>query len=724
MAQTQRGQLQIILLEGQKKYNMPENYLLQSDILRVAIKEHPAPVSVAANLGDLQGLYWAWKQIQAPYICVNFKDILPELTEELLEKLYSGKIKMILPRVYFSNQLQEVYRSAYYGFDFRLMLSVLKKEYPGYYRHAKEKVLDKTELIEPGGIFEKKTFNKICTWMFHVLQRCAQYIPLRRSEYQNLFLEHLGPYLFTIYVSYWKKKNPYELETAEKLNVEEEVSGQEPETLPSVTKSSAEEILSYLFKLVEAGKMEEASAYARKLPEERKEVLKARKIFEQYERERRYYKLTQLDKEKDWQKLLMQPEKTASFEIRKGSPRLLIFEWNSIGNNVNVQALRDFGFECHTIRAPYKIGTFDEDILDQLNRHLDFNRFDAVFSLNCIGIVAEACYTHDIPYIAWCYDSPTYTGRHWYLLYPTTYVFLFDSDDAKHYEEAKIPHAYYMPLAVNLKYFEEALSSKEDSLKYKSDISFVGSLYDSSLPKAMGYLTDYQKAYLNALMDNQIDVYGYNFFPGVLSQNFMEWLGNPRFNQYINLDFEKDMKKSSKETAVSGRLQILLNKQTTNKERILLLNLLAKYHEVKLYSYKNSEALKGLTFCGTADYYTEMPKIFRHSKINLNATLRSIQNGIPLRCLDIMGCHGLLLTNYQKDFDDHFADEKNVLFYTDAQEALEKANFYIAHDSLREKVAQAGYETVKKYYDYPVKLKEIFEMAGLEHLIPKVHRTK
>jgi spore maturation protein CgeB len=335
-------------------------------------------------------------------------------------------------------------------------------------------------------------------------------------------------------------------------------------------------------------------------------------------------------------------------------------------------------------------------------------------------MLAEACFVHNVPYIAWCYDSPSYTGPHWYLFYPTTHVFTCDSDDAAHYKEGGIEQAHYMPLAVSTEYFEGIACTEADKAKYASEISFVGSLYDSSLPKAMSYLTDYQKAYLMALMDNQMDVYGHSFLPGLISPKFMDWLDEPKFNKAINSDFEKE--KAKGDTAAAGKLQLLMNKQITNRERQLLLNLLAKYHEVKLYSYKNSEALHGLTFCGAADYYVEMPKIFRHSKINLNATMRSIQNGIPLRCLDVMACHGLLLTNYQKDFDDHFKDGENVLFYTNAEEALEKANFYLAHDTLREKIAEAGYQTVKKYYNYPDKIREMLELAKLDYLIPKERR--
>ena len=200
----------------------------------------------------------------------------------------------------------------------------------------------------------------------------------------------------------------------------------------------------------------------------------------------------------------------------------------------------------------------------------------------------------------------------------------------------------------------------------------------------------------------------------------MKWLNQTQFNYLINKEW--DGEEARKDATSAGRLDLLLCKQTTNKERLLLLNLLGKYHEVKLYSYKNNEALKNLTFCGTADYNSEMPKIFRLSRINLNATLRSIRNGIPLRCLDIMACGGLLLTNYQKDFDDHFQDGENVLFYSDAGDALEKANFYLAHEEIRAKIARAGYETVKKYYSYSVKIKEMLELAGLQELLPPKRR--
>lgn len=668
--------------------------------------------------GKTKALYQIWKKSKASYVLINADNIMPEVSEEQLTELKQGKITMLFPRVYCQENMQENYRTLYYDFDFRLMLSVLKRYYPAYHKHAKENILDRKELLLFGGIFRKDVFDKICTWIFGVFEQCIKYIPKHFSKKQQCYLEYLLPYLFTIYVTYWKEKYPYSLSYPKILKEKEK---QEKNIIfEYYDKISRKEVLEHIDSLMKERNVEQAVAFMKTVPEGREDLKDIAFVFKDYEREKRYYETTNIDKIKDWKKLLGERKKQESPGILTGKPKLLIFQWNSIGHEVNVRAFQSFGFECHTIQVPYDRNIFDEACLEQLNRHLDFHQFDLVFSLNCIGMVAEACYVHDIPYIAWCYDSPSFTGQKGYLYYPTTHVFLFDSDDAKHYEIAGVKQAHYMPLAVNMEYFDSIVCTKKEIQKYGAEISFIGSLYDTSLPEAMSYLTDYQKGYLNAVMDNQLDVYGHNFFPGILSEDFMKWLEHPQFNKILNAEFDKE--KAKEDLPAAGRLQLILNKQTTNKERLLLLNLLAKHHEVKLYSYKNSEALKGMIYCGTADYYTEMPKIFRYSKINLNATLRSIQHGIPLRCLDIMACHGLLLTNYQKDFDDHFEDEKNVLFYTDAEEALEKANFYLAHESLREKIADAGYEVVKKYYDYPQKIEEILRIAALEHLIPAKRR--
>ena len=110
---------------------------------------------------------------------------------------------------------------------------------------------------------------------------------------------------------------------------------------------------------------------------------------------------------------------------------------------------------------------------------------------------------------------------------------------------------------------------------------------------------------------------------------------------------------------------------------------------------------------GTADYIDVMPFVFNQSRINLNITLRSIDTGIPQRCMDIMGCGGFLLSNYQEDFfldavtedgSAAFMPGVDYDFYSSSEELLDKAGYYLSHEDERARIARNGYEKVKKYY--------------------------
>lgn len=95
-----------------------------------------------------------------------------------------------------------------------------------------------------------------------------------------------------------------------------------------------------------------------------------------------------------------------------------------------------------------------------------------------------------------------------------------------------------------------------------------------------------------------------------------------------------------------------------------------------------------------------MPIVFQNSKINLNMTLRSIHTGIPLRAMDIMGCGGFLLTNYQEDFLEYFEPNVDYVYYSGQRELLDLADYYLAHEEERIEIARNGYQKVKAGHTY------------------------
>lgn len=104
-----------------------------------------------------------------------------------------------------------------------------------------------------------------------------------------------------------------------------------------------------------------------------------------------------------------------------------------------------------------------------------------------------------------------------------------------------------------------------------------------------------------------------------------------------------------------------------------------------------------------------MPHVFKTNKINQNISLKCIQSGIPLRALDILGCEGFLLSNYQPELLEYFTPNVDCAVYSSIEEAKDLTDYYLKHDDERKKIAKHGYKTVKEHFSYDIQLKQIFD---------------
>lgn len=150
-----------------------------------------------------------------------------------------------------------------------------------------------------------------------------------------------------------------------------------------------------------------------------------------------------------------------------------------------------------------------------------------------------------------------------------------------------------------------------------------------------------------------------------------------------------------------------LARRVTALERMEALKKLSEKQEVWLFSDCEELSLTEVRQMGRVDYYNQMPQVFEASKINLNITLRSIQTGIPPRVLDIMGCRGFLITNYQQEMEEYFTRGIHYEDYRSIEELEEKTAYYLRHDVERERIAEHGYERVKEEFCYRKRLQQI-----------------
>ncbi len=382
---------------------------------------------------------------------------------------------------------------------------------------------------------------------------------------------------------------------------------------------------------------------------------------------------------------------------------LLLYDACSYTQNDIIDTLGYMGISYRNILYKLTDLTQDDFFSYRFEKIVKENQYDAVFSVNYYPIIAKICRNCHIKYISWSYDSPLHIPEmEETLSFPTNYVFFFDRIEKERYAAKGFDTVYHLPLAVNSNRLSQMHMSPKEMEKYCSDISFVGQLYDSTLPELMAPLNEYEKGYLTAILEAQLHVYGYYFIEDLLTDTIMD---------NINKSYRR-----IGQTAISltkNGLSGAIAKQITRMERLTLLSTLGELYQTTLYSHQLDESLSHLRYGGSVQYYTQMPYVFRYSKINLNPTLRSIQSGIPLRALDIMGSGGFLLSNYQPELAEYFVNEKEVVMYESLEDAVEKAGFYLQHDTIRKKIAENGYRKTTECFNYVDRMEEVFRICKL-----------
>ena len=356
-------------------------------------------------------------------------------------------------------------------------------------------------------------------------------------------------------------------------------------------------------------------------------------------------------------------------------------------------------FDRDNIDSKYNNEEFEDLLKNELEKG-----YDCVFTTNFYPVIARVCHESEIIYISWSYDSPMNLTGTDEMEHPTNYLFLFDRSDVERYKKAGLEHVYHLPLAVNC----DRLNMVRSDNRYSTDVSFLGQLYSSTLPVLKKIMAPYQQELIDQLVQTQLKIYGNWFVEDMLTDKILADMNN----HFRSLSPDA-IQLTREELAYS------IAQQITYCERITLMRLIrSKGYSLDLYtralSETDSQLLKGITVHGTLSYGVEMPGLFKSSKINLNVTLKILKSGIPLRALDIMGCGGFLLTNYQPEIEEYFKDGTDVAVYRSMEEAVDKAVYYLAHEDARIRIAQSGYEIVKNKFRYEDRINEMFRIAGLE----------
>ncbi len=354
------------------------------------------------------------------------------------------------------------------------------------------------------------------------------------------------------------------------------------------------------------------------------------------------------------------------------------------------------------VKVSYPISSYvaDKGFNDYIVRILDKDNFDCIFTMNYIPALAKISFLRKIKYIAWISDSPNYTTYSEMIHSPYNYIFHFDKKEVENLRSTGAKNIFHMPLEVNTKRVTKQIeTSKTQKNKYKADVSFLGSLYsDRDFFDKITGINDYQKGFVDAVIKAQLLFQGCDLIEEALPKSFIESV-----LKLVDFNMDSEIKLSDEKILLD-----LIRKKATSIERIELLNFIANKYQVVLYTGSADNMLYHVENRGYLDYNTQMPVMFNSSKINLNITLRSIQSGISLRALDIMGAGGFLISNWQPELAECFEEGKEVVMYYDRNDLMSKIEYYLQNEDERMKIAENGQKKIIEQFDYSCAWKKIF----------------
>ncbi|MCI9527356.1 MAG: glycosyltransferase [Lachnospiraceae bacterium] len=393
--------------------------------------------------------------------------------------------------------------------------------------------------------------------------------------------------------------------------------------------------------------------------------------------------------------------------------RIIYYTWEENSRDDMVGTLRGLGHEVAVCAAPCRDYEYDVELAASLEEIMRSQHIDCLFSFNFFPVLAKTAECCKVKYVSWIYDCP-----HWTLFSPAVKsayndIFVFDRQQYQQLKAVGVRRCYHFPMAVNTTRLEAQLEENgtgQESLTQGSiqgwdslEVSFVGSLYENNLYDRVQYLPEYIRGYLSGIMEAQERIYGYNFVSELLTDEIVT-----QMEQFISMDLPQGYFVTKRELFAS-----MLNGKITCRDRMGLLRELSEHFNLTMYTASDITGLPRARAGGIVDYVSQMPKVFRNSKININISLRSIQSGIPLRALDIMGAGGFLLSNYQPELAEYFEDGKELTLYTSAQDLVDKAAYYLAHEEERKAIAEAGFAKVKRLFSYEVRVEEMLRLADV-----------
>lgn len=387
--------------------------------------------------------------------------------------------------------------------------------------------------------------------------------------------------------------------------------------------------------------------------------------------------------------------------------KIYIYRYGSLCEPDIIDAFKHIGLEVYEENAEvYNKNMLPSQAASIASATLAKEKYAFAFTINFFPWLSDVCQLLNITYISLIVDSPVLELYSNAISNSVNRIFLFDKMLFNEFKQYNKEHIFHIPLAANTSRTDELISyaSDSDKKRYASDISFIGSTYQEKCPFNNAVLSDYERGFVDGIINSQLEIYGFNFIESMLTDEMADRLLAKIPDHYV---FPASFRANNKALVA----QYYLSVKVAEQERLRALRLLSDSFNVDIYTGSDTSSMPNIHNRGFAKSLTEMPLIFNNSKINLNITAKSIRSGLSLRIFDVLGCGGFLITNYQAELPEFFEIGKDLVAYESLEHLKELCAYYLAHEDERLEIAQHGYETIKKHHTYDIRVLQIIEKS-------------
>ena len=340
-----------------------------------------------------------------------------------------------------------------------------------------------------------------------------------------------------------------------------------------------------------------------------------------------------------------------------------------------------------------------------------------VFSINFFPHISEVCERLHIMYVCLSVDCPVLELYSASIRNRCNRIFLFDYHQYTQFHDENPNCIFYLPLAANVARWDKILRSSgantskhaEASVAHTAltpvyDVSFVGSLYNEKSVYPYLPLSAKDRELCDRILSARAPLSGLYQAEDMLTPQIVAAIKEADPDFYTLPDAFTD-------TDAFVAANYYLGPELSARDRINLLKSLSEKFDVHLFTRSDTSSLPRVHCHGGVSTHTEMPLVFKQSKINLNITMCSIQTGLSQRIFDILGCGGFLLTNYQGEIPEYFEIGKDLDCYESIDECREKVACYLANEDLRMEIAENGYQKVKAMHTYQIRIARILKIV-------------